>query len=79
MATRFSGRNFVAIHPRNTLKVPTSNQSNRIVESSKLMAIRACFFGDSFVNGVGDNQHLGWVGRFSAAESSRGADLTSYN
>ena len=40
---------------------------------------RVCFFGDSFVNGVGDHHHLGWVGRLSAAAGSRGIDLTSYN
>ncbi|NQU72879.1 MAG: lipase [Rhodospirillales bacterium] len=43
------------------------------------MSVRACFFGDSFVNGVGDDRHIGWVGRVSAAVSSRGHDFTSYN
>ena len=25
--------------------------------------MRICFFGDSFVNGTGDDECLGWVGR----------------
>ncbi|MGM7697514.1 GDSL-type esterase/lipase family protein [Microbacterium sp. A84] len=41
--------------------------------------IRACFFGDSFVAGVGDSSGLGWVGRVTAAARSAGRRLTSYN
>ena len=42
-------------------------------------AIRVCFFGDSFVNGTGDDACLGWVGRACAAGRENGADLTCYN
>jgi acyl-CoA thioesterase I len=38
-----------------------------------------CFFGDSFVNGTGDDSGLGWVGRIVAHGRSQGRDLTAYN
>jgi acyl-CoA thioesterase I len=41
--------------------------------------LRVCFFGDSFVNGTGDDDCLGWVGRLCAAERRSGQDLTMYN
>jgi lysophospholipase L1-like esterase len=41
--------------------------------------MRICFFGDSFVNGAGDDEALGWVGRLCAAERRAGLDLTAYN
>ena len=41
--------------------------------------VRICFFGDSFVNGTGDDACLGWVGRVCAAARHRGLDLTGYN
>jgi len=41
--------------------------------------VRICFFGDSFVNGTGDDGCLGWVGRLCSAERLGGADLTLYN
>lgn len=41
--------------------------------------IRVCFFGDSFVNGTGDDACLGWVGRVCAASRARGHDVTCYN
>src|SRR6202011_3560744 len=41
--------------------------------------IRICFFGDSMVNGTGDDACLGWVGRVCAAARRRGRDLTCYN
>ena len=41
--------------------------------------MRICFIGDSFVNGTGDNDSLGWVGRIGAAARQRGQDLTTYN
>jgi acyl-CoA thioesterase-1 len=41
--------------------------------------MRICFFGDSFVNGTGDDECLGWVGRLCAAERRKGADITVYN
>jgi lysophospholipase L1-like esterase len=41
--------------------------------------MRVCFFGDSFVNGTGDDDGLGWVGRVVAAARQAGRDLTGYN
>ncbi|SDE25331.1 GDSL-type esterase/lipase family protein [Rhodococcus tukisamuensis] len=41
--------------------------------------IRICFFGDSFVAGVGDPRHLGWVGRVAVESEKRGLALTEYN
>ncbi len=38
-----------------------------------------CFVGDSFVAGVGDPAHLGWVGRLAARAETRGVTLTGYN
>jgi len=38
-----------------------------------------CFFGDSIVNGVGDPDALGWVGRLAAAARTRGCSMTTYN
>ncbi len=41
--------------------------------------MRICFFGDSIVNGTGDPDCLGWVGRVCVAARQRGVDVTSYN
>ena len=41
--------------------------------------MRICFFGDSIVNGTGDPDCLGWVGRVCAAARRGGVDVTSYN
>ena len=41
--------------------------------------MRICFLGDSFVNGTGDPDCLGWVGRVCAAARHQGVDLTAYN
>jgi len=41
--------------------------------------MRICFFGDSFVNGTGDPECLGWAGRICSVMRSRGHDLTYYN
>jgi lysophospholipase L1-like esterase len=41
--------------------------------------MRVCFFGDSFVNGTGDDDGLGWVGRVVARARQAGRDLTAYN
>jgi lysophospholipase L1-like esterase len=43
------------------------------------MHMRICFFGDSIVNGTGDPDCLGWVGRVCAAARQGGVDITSYN
>ena len=44
-----------------------------------LRRMRICFFGDSFVNGTGDPECLGWAGRICAVARRRGRDLTYYN
>ncbi len=41
--------------------------------------MRICFVGDSFVNGTGDPDCLGWTGRICAAARHAGHDLTYYN
>jgi lysophospholipase L1-like esterase len=41
--------------------------------------VRICFFGDSFVNGTGDDDGLGWVGRLVAKARQGGRDVTGYN
>ena len=43
------------------------------------MDLRIAFFGDSFVNGFGDPDTLGWVGRVCAAAIARGHVVTGYN
>lgn len=40
---------------------------------------RLCFVGDSFVNGTGDPECLGWTGRVCANANKRGYDITYYN
>jgi acyl-CoA thioesterase-1 len=41
--------------------------------------MRICFFGDSFVNGTGDDDALGWPGRIIATSRRHGLDITYYN
>ncbi len=41
--------------------------------------MRICFFGDSFVNGTGDDDGLGWVGRLVAKARRSGRNVTGYN
>jgi lysophospholipase L1-like esterase len=41
--------------------------------------IRICFVGDSFVNGTGDPDCLGWTGRLCASRSRQGRSITYYN
>lgn len=41
--------------------------------------MRICFIGDSFVNGTGDPECLGWSGRVCAAARKAGLDVTYYN
>ncbi len=41
--------------------------------------MRICFVGDSFVNGTGDPEYLGWAGRVCAAARRAGRDVTYYN
>jgi lysophospholipase L1-like esterase len=44
-----------------------------------LATLRVCFVGDSFVNGTGDPEALGWCGRVCAAAQRSGHDITYYN
>jgi lysophospholipase L1-like esterase len=41
--------------------------------------MRICFIGDSFVNGTGDPECLGWTGRICVAVQKQGYDITYYN
>ncbi len=41
--------------------------------------IRINFIGDSFVNGTGDSEFLGWPGRLCAASANSYAAITCYN
>ena len=41
--------------------------------------IRICFVGDSFVNGTGDPDFLGWTGRVCRAALTDAFELTHYN
>jgi lysophospholipase L1-like esterase len=41
--------------------------------------MRICFIGDSFVQGTGDDECLGWMGRLCAAARKAGHDVTGYN
>jgi len=45
----------------------------------KLHEVRICFFGDSFVNGTGDPECLGWTGRICVDANKKGYDITYYN
>jgi len=40
---------------------------------------RVYFVGDSYVAGVGDPQHRGWVGRLAERAQRAGAPITAYN
>ncbi|MBG1241448.1 GDSL-type esterase/lipase family protein [Nostoc sp. NZL] len=44
-----------------------------------LQEVRICFVGDSFVNGTGDSECLGWTGRVCANANKKGYDITYYN
>lgn len=41
--------------------------------------LRICFVGDSYINGSGDEQCLGWIGRLCERSFSRRFRLTSYD
>lgn len=41
--------------------------------------VRIYFVGDSYVNGTGDPEYLGWPGRLCAQSNGRGAAITCYN
>jgi lysophospholipase L1-like esterase len=44
-----------------------------------MRSLRICFVGDSFINGAGDPECLGWAGRICANAGSLGHDITYYN
>lgn len=44
-----------------------------------LPQVRICFLGESFVNGVGDPQCLGWTGRICVNAYKKGYEVTYYN
>lgn len=41
--------------------------------------IRICFVGESFVNGTGDSDYLGWTGRVCQTLARQGLTVTHYN
>lgn len=41
--------------------------------------IRICFIGDSYVQGVGDPEYLGWSGRLCVNARRAGHNVTGYN
>ncbi len=47
--------------------------------SQALKEIRICFVGESFVNGTGDRECLGWAGRICQDAFVKGFDITYYN
>ena len=47
--------------------------------SVQLQQVRICFFGESFVNGTGDPECLGWTGRICVDANKKGYDITYYN
>lgn len=44
-----------------------------------MRSLRICFVGESFVNGTGDPDCLGWAGRICANACHLGHDITYYN
>lgn len=49
------------------------------MNANKLGDHRICFIGDSLVQGTGDPECLGWVGRVSAKAQVSGWNVTAYN
>ncbi|QHG17888.1 GDSL-type esterase/lipase family protein [Nostoc sp. ATCC 53789] len=49
------------------------------MELQHLSEVRICFVGDSFVNGTGDQEYLGWTGRVCVNANKKGYDITYYN
>jgi lysophospholipase L1-like esterase len=46
---------------------------------SQPQEIRICFVGESFINGTGDPDFLGWTGRVCANAHQKGYEITYYN
>ncbi|MFH7030878.1 MAG: GDSL-type esterase/lipase family protein [Heteroscytonema crispum UTEX LB 1556] len=44
-----------------------------------LLQVKICFVGESFVNGTGDQECLGWTGRICVDANKKGYDITYYN
>jgi lysophospholipase L1-like esterase len=44
-----------------------------------LQEVRICFVGESFVNGTGDPECLGWTGIICVNANKKGYDITYYN
>ncbi|BBD57981.1 lipolytic enzyme, G-D-S-L [Nostoc sp. HK-01] len=44
-----------------------------------LSEVRICFLGESFVNGTGDPECLGWTGRICVNAHKKGHEITYYN
>lgn len=49
------------------------------MKSEHLPEVRICFVGESFVNGTGDPECLGWTGRVCRGANQKGYDITYYN
>jgi len=49
------------------------------MELRHIPEVRVCFIGDSFVNGTGDPECLGWTGRICVNANKKGYDITYYN
>jgi lysophospholipase L1-like esterase len=52
---------------------------NRASTEDYLQDIRIHFIGDSYINGTGDPQYLGWPGRVCAASNGKDVAITCYN
>lgn len=50
-----------------------------VTAAAMVKDLRICFVGDSFVNGTGDDEALGWVGQICRAARGRGVPLTRYD
>ncbi|MBE9005894.1 lipase [Fortiea sp. LEGE XX443] len=49
------------------------------MNAKSLSEVRICFLGESFVNGTGDKECLGWTGRICVNVNKKGYDITYYN
>lgn len=47
--------------------------------SQPVKQFRICFLGESFINGTGDPEYLGWTGRICQDANRNGFDITYYN
>ncbi|MCX7594926.1 MAG: GDSL-type esterase/lipase family protein [Fischerella sp.] len=49
------------------------------MNSKHIPQVIICFVGDSFVNGTGDPECLGWTGRICVDANKKGYEITYYN